>query len=233
MSFLLVPVLAEAKVYLVSVGISDYPGTANDLRLPVNDAKSIVWVYAKNREVQYIRLLDSQATAGRITAAMDRLFTKAGKDDVVVFFYSGHGYPGGFYVYDGYFDYGRIRRAMAKSGCRRKMIFADACFSGKIRTSGREGDAEVNAMKKSGVLLFLSSRSGEYSCENPAMKNGYFTSCLQKGLRGGADRNRDRIITARELFDYVHRKVVVISNNEQHPVMWGNFPDDMPVMTWK
>lgn len=33
--------LMQAKVYLVSVGIADYPGTKNDLRISDNDAKTV------------------------------------------------------------------------------------------------------------------------------------------------------------------------------------------------
>ena len=55
---------------------------------------------------------------------------------------------------------------------------------------------------------------------------------LQKGLRGNADANRDRTITAKELFDFVSEGVIKISNGKQHPVMWGKFPDNMPVMVW-
>ena len=65
------------------------------------------------------------------------------------------------------------------------------------------------------------------------MKNGFFTTYLQKGLRGGADADKDRVITAKEIFDYVHTNVVELSKGKQHPVMWGKFSDDMPVMNWK
>ena len=34
-------VLATNKIHLVSVGISDYPGVANDLTLPTKDAASV------------------------------------------------------------------------------------------------------------------------------------------------------------------------------------------------
>ena len=81
-------------------------------------------------------------------------------------------------------------------------------------------------------MLFLSSRSNETSIERRDMKNGFFTTYLQKGLRGGADANRDRTITAKELFDYVHKGVTKLSLNKQHPVMWGKFNNNMPVMTW-
>lgn len=231
---LLIPFFANAKVFLVSVGVSDYPGTADDLRLPVNDAKTITWLYSKNADLQYSQLLNSNATRANIISAMDRVFAKAGTNDIVVFFYSGHGYPGGFYVYDGELSYDAIRKSMAKSKCRNKMIFADSCFSGQMRTDKKTSRtrAAVKAAKSANVMLFLSSRSDEFSIERSDMKNGFFTNYLQKGLRGGADANKDRIITARELFNYVSTNVKNISGDRQHPVMWGKFPNNMTVMKW-
>lgn len=230
---LLAPVFAQAKVYLVSVGIADYPGTTMDLTLPAKDAQTITWLYSKNSSMQYCQLLNEEATKAKIIAAMNKVFAMAGVNDIVVFFYSGHGYPGGFCAYDGNLDYKEVRNAMAKSKCKNKMIFADACYSGKIRTNGSASQSEVAAAQKANVMLFLSSRSDETSIERRDMKNGFFTTYLQKGLRGGADVNRNRIITAKELFDYVHRNVVKLSGGKQHPVMWGKFSDNMPVMSWK
>lgn len=222
----------QAKVYLVAVGISDYPGTANDLRLPANDAKTIAWLYSKNTAVEYSLLVNSKAKKSTITAAMDKVFSKATANDIVVFFFSGHGYPGGFVAYDGQMDYSLIRKSMAKSSCKHKMIFADACFSGKMSGNRPNNSSSVASAKKADVMLFLSSRSTETSIERRDMKNGFFTAALQRGLRGGADVNRDRVITAKEIFNYVHNKVVQLSYNKQHPVMWGKFSDNMTVMKW-
>lgn len=223
--------VAPAKVYLVSVGIADYPGTENDLTLPVNDAKTISWLYSRNTNVVYRQLLDRQATVNNILSALRTTFAKAGANDLVVFFFSGHGYPGGFMAYDDALTYAQVRKAMAGCRSKNKMIFADACYAGKMRTQGRDNSG-INAARKANVMLFLSSRSGETSIEQPSMQNGFFTTYLQKGLRGGADANRDRTITAKELFDYVHRGVVKLSEGRQHPVMWGRFSDHMPVMQW-
>lgn len=222
----------SAKVYLVSAGISDYPGTANDLTLPANDAKTITWLYSKNSDVEYKQLIDNRATSANILHALRTVFSKASVNDIVVFFFSGHGYPGGFVAYDERLSYAEIRKAMAHSKSKNKMIFADACYSGKIRTPGKSSNSAVAEAKKANVLLFLSSRSNEVSIERKNMTNGFFTTYLQKGLRGGADVNRDRTITAKELFNYVHKGVVKLSNNKQHPVMWGKFLDNMPVMIW-
>ena len=229
---LLVPSSISAKIFLVSVGVADYPGTSMDLTLPDADAQRITWVYSKNSQIQYCRLLNSEATRSNIIAAMNKVFSMAGVNDIVVLFYSGHGYKGGFCAYDGTLDYNVIRKAMARSKCRNKMIFADACFSGKIRTNGSSSHSEVAAAQKANVMLFLSSRSNETSIEQRNMENGYFTTYLQKGLRGAADSDKNRIITAKELFKYVHENVVKISNGRQHPVMWGKFSDNMPVISW-
>lgn len=223
---------ARAKVYLVSVGITDYPGTSMDLTLPANDAETISWIYSKNTNVVKELLLNEQATLQNVISSMRRTFAQAGTDDIVVLFFSGHGYPGGFVAYDGQLTYSQVRKAMATSKCKSKMIFADACFSGKIRTNGNSSQSSVQAAKKASVMLFLSSRSNETSIERRGMQNGFFTTYLQKGLRGGADTNKDRVITAKELYQFVHKGVIEISNDRQHPVMWGKFNDDMPVMTW-
>jgi uncharacterized caspase-like protein len=109
------------------------------------------------------------------------------------------------------------------------MIFADACFSGDIRDGESTGRNDPN----NNIMLLLSSRDKELSLESPSMKNGYFTACLVRSLKGGADVNRDRTITAKELFKAVSKEVRRLSQEKQHPVMWGNFEDNMPVMVWK
>lgn len=53
------------------------------------------------------------------------------------------------------------------------------------------------------------------------------------GVPGGADTDRNRTITARELFDFVSQGVAKDSQQKQHPVMWGKFDDQMPLMVWK
>ena len=121
---------------------------------------------------------------------------------------------------------------MARSACPNKMMFVEACYSGAIRVSSSHAPSSAAAAKRAGVMLFLSSRTGETSIERRDMANGFFTTYLLSGLKGQADANADRTITARELFDYVSNGVRRISGGKQHPVMWGSFSDKMPVMTW-
>lgn len=224
-----------AHTYLVAVGVADYPGTSSDLTLPANDARAVVDVYKANspaNTLTYVVLTNSQATKDRITRAITQVFAQAKKDDIVVFFFSGHGYNGGFCAYDGNISYKQVRKAMAKSKSNNKMMFIDACHAGGVRQEAT--NAEHNPvpadMKRANVMIFLSSRTDEYSLESPSMKCGYFTTYLTRGLRGSADTNSDNIVTARELFLYVNGGVADFSNGRQHPVMWGRFSNDMPVI---
>lgn len=111
-------------------------------------------------------------------------------------------------------------------------MFVDACRSGGMRVDETAAQGAITSAKKANVMLFLSSRNNENSIERRDMKNGFFTTYLHKGLKGNADFNRNRIITAKELFDFVHNGVSQISGGKQHPVMWGNFNDNMMIMKW-
>ena len=224
------------RVYLVCVGVADYPGTKNDLRLPARDARSMFELYTKYTEGETILITDKRATKQNIKEKAHDLFAKAGKNDIVIFFFSGHGASNGSFVaYDGFLSYDEVRTLFSSCKAANKMIFADACFSGRIRTASSNASTQTSdsRLTSSNVMMFLSSRSNEYSLETKGMKNGFFTTCLLRCLKGAADKDSDRVITAKELFSAVQSGVVTLSRGKQHPVMWGSFSDDMPVFVWK
>lgn len=221
---------ADAQnIYLLSVGVTDYPGDRNDLVLPAEDAKAIYELFKKNSKVTATLLTDSKATRKAIVASAESLFQKAEKDDIVIFFFSGHGERRGFCTYDGTLKHSAVRRIFSSCKAANKMIFADSCLSGALREVSTDHYRDPD----NSIMLFLSSRSNEFSIEAVNMKNGCFTTCLLRALRGGADTDRDRIITAKELFVSVSKSVKTLTKDSQHPVMWGNFDDNMPVMVWK
>lgn len=229
--FLLVvlPLAAQSKVLLVAAGIGNYPAPVNKLNLPPKDARAMSDLIKKNGNSVTSLLVDENATKSAILQQIRDRFANASEDDIIIFFFSGHGYQGGFLAYDNKVSYGDIRKAMSGSRSKNKMIFADACYSGNMR----QGKKKVkNENKDSNVMLFLSSRDDETSLERKDMEYGLFTTCLKDGLSGKADADRDRTITALEIFNYVSKNVKKLSQDAQHPVMWGNFADDMPVIIW-
>lgn len=217
----------QAKTYLVCVGIADYPGTKNDLRVSDNDAKTIAKVFLATKDASVKVLTNEDATQSALLSTMHTLFEDAQSDDAVVLYFSGHGTPGALVCHDGPLTYQHIFKMLKGCKASRKIIIADACFSGKMRTTRQQS----NNYNSQNIMLFLSSRTNETSQETK-FKNSLFTIFLERGLRGGTDMNRDRQITARELYDFVHKGVIDASGNKQHPVMWGKFDNNMTIIKW-
>ena len=220
--------LAHAKNYVVCVGLSDYPGFTNDLHVSSDDAVYIANLFKRNGNSEVYCLTNRNATVERVVAAMRQAYSRAGYYDTVILFFSGHGYKGAFRCYDGSLAYNKVTECMKLSSARKRLVFADACMAGGMRTNNRRssGNDDVN------IMFFLSSRTTEPSREVLGLENSAFTYYLGKGLKGYADQNGDRKVCARELFDYVSGEVIRLTGRRQHPVMWGNFSDNMVVMGW-
>ena len=218
----------QAKTYIVCVGVSDYPGTNMDLRVSAGDAQTIYKIFHRNRNSEAVCVSDSLASYAHVSELIDSTFSIAKTEDVVIFYFSGHGFPGGLYFYDTHIYYEDIFNILKKCKARNKVIFADACFSGKMRKGDSKKD---HSFSDTNIMFFLSSRSQERSSET-IFNNSLFTLYLERALRGGADYNRDRTITARELYDFVHQGVSKESMGFQHPVMWGKFNANMPIIEW-
>jgi uncharacterized caspase-like protein len=212
---------------MVCVGIADYPGTKNDLRISDNDAKTIAKVFSVTKDASVQVLINEEATQSALLSSMHTSFADAQSDDAVILYFSGHGTPGSLVCYDGQLTYQHIFKMLKGCKANRKIIIADACFSGKMRTGGQQ----TSNYNSQNVMLFLSSRTTEYSSETD-YKNSLFTIFLERGLRGGADMNKDRHITAREIYNFVHQGVIKASGNKQHPVMWGKFDNNMTIIKW-
>ena len=217
----------QSKTHVVCVGIADYPGKNNDLRISDNDARTIAKVFLATKDASVKVLTNEDAKQSALLSTMHTAFSDAQSDDAVVLYFSGHGTPGALVCHDGLLTYQHIFKMLKGCKANRKIIIADACYSGKMRTTSQQ----TSGYNSQNVMLFLSSRTNETSQETQ-YKNSLFTIFLERGLRGGADKNRDRQITAREIFDFVHDGVTEASGNKQHPVMWGKFDNNMTIIKW-
>lgn len=229
------------EIYVLAVGIADYH-YINDLKKTENDARDMAELYRTHTQ-HVTTLLGAQATHDNILARLRTLCSQATEGDVLVFIFSGHGTKGGLCAYDtrsaqSVVGYGEIQRILQTCPSRNKQLYIDACYSGGLREGKKKKQqddrptAETTFTDTQGIMLFLSSRSGETSQENPWSRNGFFTQYLLLGIKGAADQNADRIITAKEIFTYVAQNVAERTNGRQHPVMWGRFNDNMRVMNW-
>ena len=228
--------ICAQSIYVVSVGICDYEDPqVNDLRFSEADVASFNKVMKTHTNEVYT-LLGPVATHSNVYGYVSQVFENASDNDVVILFFSGHGYPDGFCCYDmsqndGGLSYDEIAILFKQCKAKRKMVFADACFSGGLRKEKKSNDATLS-VRKGDVMFFLSSRTNETSQEMMGGPNGQFTRFLVRGLGGGADKDRDRIVTAKELYDFVHEGVTIATAGRQHPVMWGHFNNTMTVINW-
>lgn len=220
--------IAYSETFVVSVGIANYEDKRQSLANTENDAKAISEFYKQGTD-NVTTITGKYATKDNIVNSLKKAFKKAQKGDKIVFYYSGHGYPGGLCPYDMHsitdgLSYSEIIEIMKESKATNKIVFADACNSGSIRTE---------ELPKGDVMFFLASRGNENSIENQYLAHGYFTKNLLRGLKGAADSNHDREITAKEIFNYVSETTKKETRNTQHPVMWGNFSNDMIIVRYK
>ena len=75
-------------------------------------------------------------------------------------------------------------------------------------------------IRRSGAIVFSSSRGGEFSYESDAVQNGLFTeeilNCITKGY---GDMNRDGVVTTDELRVHVAKAVAQATEDAQHPTV--------------
>lgn len=130
----------------------------------------------------------------------------------------------------------------------RVVVFIDACHSagvaGPRMVTGRQLERVENNVfnlyasklyRESGRAVLTSSDVSEISEEGPAWGGGHgvFTWALLEGLRGAADVNGDRVVTAGEVFSYVSRVVQKETDYRQNPRALSGLNEDFPLAVTK
>lgn len=239
------------KIYAVIVGVGRYAAMPS-LRYTDDDAFRF-YSFLKSPEGgalpddQIVILVDENATRENVLRAMRQYFLKADKNDVVLFFFSGHGLEGCFLPvdYDGFNNklrHEEIKQIFLQSQAKHKLCIADACHSGTLNYGlAAKGPAPVSLSRyyqafeesSGGIALLMSSKAEELSLEDHGLRQGVFTYYLLRGMKGEANENGDNIITIRELYNYVRSKVRDYTANVQNPVLTGLFDENMPVAFYR
>ncbi|MCG8568725.1 MAG: caspase family protein [Spirochaetes bacterium] len=92
----------------------------------------------------------------------------------------------------------------------------------KKRTYLLEKDRYIynDLLRRSGAIVFSSSKGGEFSYEHEKLKNGLFTEEVINALSNSAvDQDKDGMISVDELKKYVSQAVAQISDDLQHPTV--------------
>ena len=211
--------IAEGRRLLgVFVGISDYGDAAEDLPLSDQDAKVLYDIFIRQygmRREDSVLLLNKDATIANVMEAVERIGSRAQPDDMLIFFYSGHGGqvtgeanakdPDGvhetLFVRDGDIVDDDFAEAINRSEAGLCLVVLDCCLSG--------GFAK-NVVSVPGRMGIFSSEEDVLSAVPDRMDAGgylsrFFADAISD-FRDVADSNGNRQLTAFELSDYLHER---------------------------
>lgn len=237
--------LVNTKVWAVVIGVAAYDHMPV-LRYTDDDAyrfyaflKSLEGGALPDNQVRI--LIDEEATRENILETMGDVFSDAGPNDLVIFYFSGHGLNGSFlpFDFDGFNNkiaHEEIAAAFNQSKAKYKLCLADACHSGSLFAM-RSGEPEpvlvqyYNSLSKavSGTALIMSSKADETSLESAGLRQGVFSHFLIRGLKGEADKNTDKVVSVQELYEFIFKNVRDYTGSRQSPVIKGTYDPRMPV----
>src|SRR5215831_9061105 len=183
-------------------------------------------------ESQIVFLKDSQATTRRVENSFPAFLSKAGPDDLLFFYYTGHGYKSEdeqttyFATYDdsedtvGWPTDTIIRDIEKYFKGSRALLTADTCFSGTLAQQTRQLGRRVS------YATLASATSNHTSTENWT-----FTEMLLAGLRGKsfADTNNDGEVTLSELAEDIKQDMAFAEDQRSVFITTVNFQPQMEV----
>ena len=242
------------NVWALVVGINQYQSVRN-LKYAVNDAEAFYSLLVEQNQIpeeNVILLTDKQASLKNLRRALGtQLKKRAGKDDMVIIFFAGHGAtekdassPDGDGlekyllpvdaelddIYTSAIPMREISHIFRRIKSERIIFIADSCYSGAsggrtVNVTGiRSSLSEAfldRVVSGKGTIIITASGANEVSMESEELKHGIFSYFLLEGLKGKADFDDDGLITVDELYPYVSDNVARASGQEQHPVKKG------------
>ncbi|MCD4656104.1 MAG: caspase family protein [Planctomycetes bacterium] len=200
------------KFYGIFVGITDYPSKINDLKYCREDAIKLAKTFEQLKLMSsqnYVLLTDKQATTKNLKQAFDLLSAKITKDDIFVFFYSGHGLQGKIsekekdevdrrqefiYLYDDKLQDDTLNTYFNKIKAKLTVITIDCCFAG--------GFARDLISEPKRVGFFSSEEDLTSAVASKFKAGGFLSFFFRKAIEGEGDK--DNTLTIGELSHYLH-----------------------------
>lgn len=227
-------VTAQARTIVLCAAVSNYSRDGlSTLSQSTKDAKSLASTFKAN--INDVSLLTGKnASEANVTSTLTKIAATADSDDKIIFFFSGHGGPGVFCLYDKNMTYYNLLRTLTASKCKKILVLIDACNSGSLA-------AAITRLKSenrwnANIASIVSSRASENSLENPLVGAGFLAKGLMKGFRGKADADGNRELTIRELFKYTFNDVSTRANwvgRQQHPQLIApSSMQDVVIWSW-
>ncbi|HEX4723565.1 MAG TPA: caspase family protein [Pseudonocardiaceae bacterium] len=225
------------------IATDSYADPAFDgLNAPRQDATELAGLLGDPEIGGFTTTVLDNPTCNDARIALDELFGDAGRDDLLLFYVSGHGVKdeaGHLHLVLGDTRRNRlpataisaqfVRDLIDHSPARRVVVWLDCCYAGAFPAGmvpKAEGTvdvvAQLNARSGRGCAVMTASTHIQYAYERggPVEHGGgipssLFTNAIVAGLRtGAADLNADGEIDAAELYSYVYDQVRLVTPDQ-------------------
>ena len=246
--------------YLVAVGINEYKNSKLNLNFARADAESFGNLVRDGsgqlfKNVEVHTLYDKEATRDKILGKLEELSLKVSQEDVLIFYYAGHGsmVDDRFYfiptessrLYDASslhkdaIEANLLQQKFREIKALKQLIVMDACQSGaSVELLASRGAMEEKAIaqlaRSAGIHVMASAGSEQFATEFASLGHGLFTHVLIQGLQGGADgAPKDGKVTIYELKSFVDDQVPEVTRklkgNPQYPYTFSR-GNDFPLV---
>lgn len=229
--------IPKPKLYMLSVGISNYQNKTYQLDYAAKDAEDFANAVKKQTGMLYqvveVKLLTNEnASKDNILDGLQWLQTQTTSKDIAILFLGGHGMndnTSNFY----FLPYHADENALKKTGVSgadisstvqaiagKIWVFADACHSGNLfKQRSPSVDMLVNELTsaENGAVVFSSSTGRQKSLESSDWQNGAFAKALVEGFLGKA-KNKQGYVTLKSLDAYIAARVKELTGGVQAPV---------------
>jgi formylglycine-generating enzyme required for sulfatase activity len=220
-----------AKKIALLIGVSEYGAGIPPLLSALNDVEAMERVLQNpnlGNFTQVERLLNPDSVAMRI--AIQKLFKNAGKEDLLLFFFSGHGITNDDnHLYlathntakDDFeataVDANFIQTQSKSCYSKRQILILDACYSGAFASGWHTKSIGVDIKKELGAegrVVLTSSGATQTSFAQEGATLSLYTQYLVEGIEtGAADTDNDGNIHVQELHTYAKSKVHAVKPN--------------------
>ncbi|XCN72502.1 MAG: DUF1566 domain-containing protein [Candidatus Electrothrix aestuarii] len=228
------------KRYAILIASSEYSAESglSPLRCPEHDVDALDAILSSPDFGNFTEtFVFRNAPSYEILPKLNSVLSNAGKDDLVLIYFSGHGKLNRLghlclatvNTDSKALEATSIRASTIKSYfdisySRKKILLLDCCYSGAageefVRTKGGVNEELQLMSSGQGTFIMTASSGIQTAVEKEGDQYGLFTKHLVVGIRSGeADKDEDGFVDMQELYEYVHEKVR--EDGAQEPMKW-------------
>ncbi|MEO1671809.1 MAG: caspase family protein [Cyanobacteria bacterium J06631_2] len=248
------------KKIALLIGVSEYGEGIPSLSAPKNDVAAIKKVLEHPSMGAFDRveqLIDADPTSMRL--AVQQLFARCDKDDLVLLYFSGHGITNdNNELYFGTKGTSRefyqatsvaasfIQGISCDSRAKRQVIVLDCCYSGAFAEGWQTKGVELDLKQELGAegrVVLTSSTAAQKSFQHESNDLSLYTQYLVEGIETGAAGKKEQgRIYAFELHDYAQAKVQevkpkqkpgIITDREGYNILLSQAPVNDPELDYR